>query len=85
MSRRKPMSCDEVNARIDRGRGFDDFVDTGMGAANHDHESFGGVDDEGEFAQFECTRLIGYEWNQMDVWCDFRVLVYELEIRAGPS
>ena len=52
-------ASDEVNAGIDRTCSFNDFVDAGMGTANHDHQSFGGVDDQGKFAQFESTRLIG--------------------------
>ena len=56
-----------------------------MGTANHDDQSFGGIDDQGKFAQFESTRLIGYECNQMDIRYDFGVLVHKLEIGTRPS
>ena len=41
---------DEVNAGIDRSCSFNDFVDAGMGTADHDDQSFGGIDDQGKFA-----------------------------------
>src|SRR5712692_7958953 len=34
---------DEVNARVDRGRGFDDLVDARVGAADDDHHPVGRV------------------------------------------
>src|ERR1700757_790986 len=78
-------ASDEVNARIDHSCSFNDFVDAGMGTANHDDQSFGGIDDQRKFAQFESTRLLGYECNQMDIRCDFSVLVHKLKIGTGPS
>jgi hypothetical protein len=53
-------ASDEVNAETDRSCSFNDFVDAEMGTANHDHQSFGSIDDQGKFAQFESARLIGY-------------------------
>jgi len=38
-------ASDEVNAGIDRSCSVNDFVDAGMGTANHDHQFFGGIDD----------------------------------------
>src|SRR5262249_5051874 len=76
---------DEVNARIDCGCRFNDFVDTGMRTTNHNDQSFGGVDDQGEFAQFESTRLVGDQCDEMNVRCNFRILVHQLKISAGPS
>src|SRR5579864_9210129 len=76
---------DEVNARTDCGSRCNDLVDAGMRTANHDNQSVGRVNNEGEFAQFECARLIRDKCDQMDVRCDVHVLVYQFEISARPG
>ena len=49
------------NHKMKAARRFEDFVDPGMRTANYNHQSLGGVEDQGEFAQFKCAQLVGDE------------------------
>ena len=75
----------ELNPRIDGGRRGNDLVDSRMRASDHDHEAFWRIDSQGQLAQFECSRFIGNQRDQMDVGSNLGVLVDKPKVRTGPG
>ena len=75
----------KMDARVDRRRSVHDLVDAGMRARDHDDHTVGRIERERQFTQFERTRLVGDQCNQMDARRDLDVLVDELEIGDGPG
>ena len=75
----------KMDARIDLRDGFHDLVDAGMRAAHHDHHAIGRVDGKRQLAQFQRTRLVGDQCDQMDAGGDLEVLVDKLKVGVGPG
>src|SRR5438552_18531480 len=75
---------DEIDARIDRRRSFDDLVDARVRAADDYDHAVRRIECERQFAQFERPRLVGNERDQMDARRDLAGLVDKVEVRARP-
>src|SRR5215813_10340261 len=56
-----------------------------MRTTNHDHKSIRRSDRERELAQFERAWVVRHQGNQVNIWCDIRVLVYQPEIGSRPG
>jgi hypothetical protein len=76
---------DKVNARIDRSRGFNDLVNAGMQTTNHDDHAIRRIDGERQLTQFQRSRLIRHQCDQMDIGSNLDILVDELEVSPGQA
>jgi len=69
---------DQVDSWAECAGRFDDLVNTGMRTPYHDHHSVGRIDGERQLTQFQRSRLIGHQCDQMDIGSNFGVLVDKL-------
>ena len=55
----------KMDAGVDLRRSIHDLVDAGMRARDHDDHTVGRIERERQFTQFERTRLVGDQCDQM--------------------
>ena len=65
---------DQVDSWVDCAGCFDDPVNAGMRTAHHDHHAVRRIDGERELAQFQRSRFVGHQCDQMDVGGNLGVL-----------